>query len=513
MIPPGVDVQRFATAAEPAIPPEVLVLGALEEWKRPDLALEICARARRRLPNLRLRLVGAPVTADSGLAARLRRRAEAPDLAGAVEFAGPSADPRGDLERAACLLHCAPREPFGLVILEALAAGRPVVVPDAAGPGEIVNARCGRLYPPGDATGGAAALTELVEDSELARRLGLAGRELVRDRFALTRSRAAFRAVVTSALQRPGRRGRAPAGAATGAELTLVTVSHNSAADLTTLLDSVARHLPGVRTVVVDCASSDASVAVARARPAVDVLALEGNVGFGRACNRGVERVSTAVTALVNPDVELLDDSLLALAAEVLRKDRPPRLLAPRVLNGDGSLQDTAHPLPGSVADLVRALAPPSVVPGRAGEALAPWRSGRPRRVGWAVGCALVARTDTLRGLGPFDKSLFLYGEDMELGLRAACAGVPTWFWPEARVVHHRAHSSAAAFGGEPFERLARARHEVVARRLGRRRAAVDDALQALTFASRAAVKPLVGRSAARERAQLRALLATRRGA
>ena len=34
VIPPGVDVQRFATAAEPAIPPEVLVLGALEEWKR-----------------------------------------------------------------------------------------------------------------------------------------------------------------------------------------------------------------------------------------------------------------------------------------------------------------------------------------------------------------------------------------------------------------------------------------------------------------------------------------------
>ena len=129
--------------------------------------------------------------------------------------------------------------------------------------------------------------------------------------------------------------------------LTLVTVSHNSAAELAALLDSVARHLPGVRTVVVDCASSDESVAVARARPAVDVLALEENIGFGRACNRGMELVSTAVTAFVNPDVELLDDSLLTLAAEALRADRPARLLAPRVLNGDGSLQDTAHAVPG----------------------------------------------------------------------------------------------------------------------------------------------------------------------
>jgi hypothetical protein len=67
------------------------------------------------------------------------------------------------------------------------------------------------------------------------------------------------------------------------------------------------------------------------------------------------------------------------------------------------------------------------------------------------------------------------------------------------------------AFGGEPFERLAHARHDVVARRLGQRRAATDDALQALTFASRIALKGLVRRSTERERAQLRALLSLRR--
>jgi hypothetical protein len=89
---------------------------------------------------------------------------------------------------------------------------------------------------------------------------------------------------------------------------------------------------------------------------------------------------------------------------------------------------------------------------------------------------------------------------------------VATWFWPAARVCHHRAHASAVAFGGEPFERLARARHDVVGQRLGRRRAVLDDALQALTFASRIAAKGLLRRPAERERAQLRAVLAVRRG-
>ena len=111
------------------------------------------------------------------------------------------------------------------------------------------------------------------------------------------------------------------------------------------------------------------------------------------------------------------------------------------------------------------------LAPRRAVLPLAPWRSDRPRRVGWAVGCALVARTDTLRRLGPFDERIFLYCEDLDLGLRAGEEGIETWFCPSARVLHHRAHSQREEFGGEPFELLARARREVVARRLGARRA------------------------------------------
>jgi N-acetylglucosaminyl-diphospho-decaprenol L-rhamnosyltransferase len=131
--------------------------------------------------------------------------------------------------------------------------------------------------------------------------------------------------------------------------------------------------------------------------------------------------------------------------------------------------------------------------------------------VGWAVGCALVARTETLRRLGPFDERIFLYGEDLELGLRAAEAAVQTWFWPAARVLHHRAHASAAVFGGEPFELLASARDEVVSQRLGARRAKIDRGAQALTFASRLFLKRALGRPAGRERRQLEALRRARR--
>jgi N-acetylglucosaminyl-diphospho-decaprenol L-rhamnosyltransferase len=295
-------------------------------------------------------------------------------------------------------------------------------------------------------------------------------------------------------------------------QLTVVTVTHNSGDELPKLLRSIARYLPGCRVIVVDCASQDDSVAQAERHSADRVVALAENVGFGRGCNRGLELVESPVTALLNPDVELLDGSLLELATQALRSDRPARLLAPSVLNPDGSRQQTVHPLPVTAADALRSLVPPAAVPGRLGTALAPWRSDRPRSVGWAVGAALVARTETLRALGPFDESIFMYCEDLELGWRAGQQGVETWLWPSARVLHRGAHASLKAFGGEAFERLALARHDVVEARLGPRGAAVDDLLQGVTFGSRAGLKRVLGRPAARERRQLSAVISLRRG-
>src|SRR4051812_46337709 len=166
----GVDPARFAPgdAAERAAAragAEALLLGAIVPWKRPDLALDIVAHAARELPDLRRRIAGAPLDTDGEhRLARLRERASQPDLAGRVEFAGQLDDPARALREAACLLHCSNREPFGLVLVEALASGAPVVAPAAGGPAEIVDATCGALYPPGDAPAGARALAGVLRD-------------------------------------------------------------------------------------------------------------------------------------------------------------------------------------------------------------------------------------------------------------------------------------------------------------------------------------------------------------
>jgi GT2 family glycosyltransferase len=127
------------------------------------------------------------------------------------------------------------------------------------------------------------------------------------------------------------------------------------------------------------------------------------------------------------------------------------------------------------------------------------------------VGACIAGATETLRALGPFDPEIFLYAEDLDLGLRAADAGIETWFWPTARVLHKRAHSTRRAFGGEPLDLLARRRREVLERRRGAGRVRLDDLLQAVTFADRLVLKTLAGRDTARERRLLAALRAARR--
>jgi GT2 family glycosyltransferase len=290
-------------------------------------------------------------------------------------------------------------------------------------------------------------------------------------------------------------------------DFAIVTVAHNSEADLARLLDSLAHlaHRPR-RVVVVDSGSSDSGAELAATRGA-DVVDLGANRGFGAGCNAGLERVSEPVTALVNPDVELLDAGLEALVTEAAGRDA---LIVPRLLNRDGTPQDSAHPPPGTLEGLVPALVPRGVLPRPMRRRYEPWRSAHPRRVGWAVAACMVARTALLRGLGPFDPDAFLFYEDMELCLKARRAGIATIYRPDVTVRHLGGTSTGRALSEDrDLELRARRRRKVMARE-GRIRLAIDDLSEALTFATRAAAKAVTG-GGRMERGRLRALLRARR--
>jgi len=264
----------------------------------------------------------------------------------------------------------------------------------------------------------------------------------------------------------------------------IVMVLYRSRPELARLLGA----LPRAQLVVVDNGPDDGGASLAAKHGAI-VIERRDNPGFGAACNLALEHVTEGVTVLLNPDTEPIDNAL----GKLVQRARPGGLHAPRLVDPDGTVQRSAHPLPGTLGAFIPALV------ARAPLRAEPFRAKRPRTVGWAVAACLAARTDTLRALGPFDPAIHLWAEDMDLCLRARAQGIRTILHPDLRVCHTGPHS----VDEEPFEQLARNRRDVIERTRGTTARRLDDAAQLLTFATRALVK----RPNERERAQLDALL------
>jgi N-acetylglucosaminyl-diphospho-decaprenol L-rhamnosyltransferase len=289
---------------------------------------------------------------------------------------------------------------------------------------------------------------------------------------------------------------------------TVVVVLHDSAAELDVLVRSIDAHLDArPQLVVVDTGSDDGGARRA-AEWGAEVLARRDNPGFGAASNAGLERARHDASVLLNPDCELLDGSLATRAA--FARAHPRALHVPRLLDIDGTVQRSAHPLPGTVGALLCAPTHAPWLPRALRVRFEPWRAEEARTVGWAIAACLAGDTATLRRLGPFDPTAHLFAEDMELCLRARAAGMPTVLHPRLRVRHVGGH--AVLRRGEPFDALAARRRAVVGAIRGDRALALDDAAQALTFATRAAGHALTGGDAQRPWRQLAALARARRG-
>jgi len=276
-------------------------------------------------------------------------------------------------------------------------------------------------------------------------------------------------------------------------------VLHNSGRELRALLASIDTHLASRPQVIcVDSGSSDDGAEVARVWGA-EVVVMEGNPGYGAANNAAIELINEAVTILLNPDSLLIDDSLSRLAAIASGRRA---LIAPKLLNDDRSVQDSAHPLPGGRDGYLAALTVPRLLPAPLRNRLQPFRASQPIEVGWAIGACLAAPTSLLRQLGPFDADDFLFAEDLDLCLRARARGIPTIFDPAAALVHSGAHTSPGAIEQQRLDLQASRRREVIGRQLGALALQRDDRTQGLTFKLRAAA----GRDSKRNQMLLAAL-------
>jgi len=183
IVPNGIDVARFQLpAARPremgGDVPSVLFVGRLEPRKGVGRLIQAMTIVQRRVPNARLMIVGdGPDRAALEAAAR--------DAQVTATFTGRVADEALPAFYRAADLVCSPAlggESFGIVLLEAMAAGRPIVATRIEGYEELLSgAECARLVTAGDSEALADAIATLLGDAGARRALGANGEAFVRD--------------------------------------------------------------------------------------------------------------------------------------------------------------------------------------------------------------------------------------------------------------------------------------------------------------------------------------------
>ncbi|GAB2524497.1 glycosyltransferase [Paramicrobacterium agarici] len=197
---PGLADEAFVDAT-PDSPRVVGIVGRISPTKGQRVFVDAAGELARTHPDVRFRVVGAALFGESDYDASVRDAAERWGLGERLEFTGWVSDVSAQIARLTVLVHASPvPEPFGQVVVEALAAGVPVVAAQSGGVVEILDAsetatqtpRCGWritdtgvLVRPGDSVALAAAISAVLDDPAAARTRSCAARAVVRDRFTI----------------------------------------------------------------------------------------------------------------------------------------------------------------------------------------------------------------------------------------------------------------------------------------------------------------------------------------
>lgn len=223
-------------------------------------------------------------------------------------------------------------------------------------------------------------------------------------------------------------------------DVDVVIVAHNSGALLERAVASVEPQVSRGRVVVVDAESTDGSVeAMLEHHPDTRVIPA-ANRGFAASNNVGIAATTGGCVLLLNPDAELEDHCLSPLVARI-RSNRTAAVVAPKVVNPDGTLQDGsfgqfptlgrtivthlnrfAHKISGGILKSTGDI--PTTLP-----------------VDWVTGACMLVRRSAIENAGPLDEGFFLYYEDVEWCHRMHDNGFTVLIEPIATCIHHRGAS------------------------------------------------------------------------
>jgi len=229
-------------------------------------------------------------------------------------------------------------------------------------------------------------------------------------------------------------------------DLSIVILNWNVRDLLRQCLTSVyaTRSTLATQVIVVDNASSDDSVAMVRGEfPDVRLIVNAANRGYTGGNNDGIAAAAGRYVLVLNPDTQVIGDALSTLVAYA-EAHPDVGLVAPQLLNPDGSVQPSRRRFPTLTTALFESTWLQSIAPhGVLNDYYMLDRSDdETQPVDWAVGACLLVRREVIDQVGKLDEGFFMYSEELDWCRRIKGAGWKIVYLPKAQVIHHMGKSS-----------------------------------------------------------------------
>jgi GT2 family glycosyltransferase len=234
--------------------------------------------------------------------------------------------------------------------------------------------------------------------------------------------------------------------------LSILIVNYNVYADILKCIEAIKAYtsLTGYEIIVIDNDSPDRSIEGLNQKfPDVKLILLKDNRGFGAANNEGMKQANGEYFFLVNPDI-IPEKNSIDILLNYLREHPGVGVVGP-VQTMPGTGIERYYPFfPSLYSRLTQETRMFQRAPVTKQRFTKFWdkniASGKPFKVDWVMGSAMMFSRKLYEQIGGFDEAFFLFEEETEWEYRAHLKGWERIIVPEARMIHNH-HSSTSKFG------------------------------------------------------------------
>ncbi|MFM2338133.1 MAG: hypothetical protein RL115_1326 [Bacteroidota bacterium] len=241
-------------------------------------------------------------------------------------------------------------------------------------------------------------------------------------------------------------------------DISIIIVNYNVKHFLEQCLLSVQAALSHVagEVLVIDNHSTDNSIEYLQPQfPFVHFIANKENIGFGKACNQGLQLAQGKYVLFLNPDT-IVPENCFEKCISFIQKQPQAGALGIRMIDGSGRfLKESKRSFPSPLTSLYKLFGLSRLFP--TSKTFSRYHLGhlderKNHEIDVLAGAFLLAKKEVLDQTGGFDETFFMYGEDVDLSYRIQKNGYKNFYFAESTIIHFKGESTKK--GGMNYVRM-----------------------------------------------------------